>query len=247
MFSLLKSTILIGWRLADYGMLPVHILALLAVLQKKVPHKWSVIYCSYILVNAILMLVFLQNTIAHRYFFVIHALGILLAYQYISSFSKSRQIVNTIFIIIFTVAGNFLYYPGKTLGDATLAYRSYFELEKIIRSDLGKQYKLHSLAPIGNSNHSKYLSKDDPDILRLNPAEMNAADVILQSNINADFDTQTIEYLKNNWHANSYEAGAVYVNVFLNPQKAKSSSDGWKLREPGAFEKQMIRLKKTLQ
>lgn len=242
----LVNTLRIIWRLADYGMLPVHILAVTAILRKYAHRPLAVLYVSYMVINAVIMLAVLHNTIAHRYFFVIHAPAIILAYQYISSMSPKRQTTLSLVVIVALLSGNFLYYPGKTIGDATLAYRNYFELEKNIVNDLAGEYTLHSLAPIGNTTRSKYLDDRYVDIQRLDLARLKDAEVVLQSNINAEFDQETISYLQNKWYGTTYASGSVYVNVYLNPKKAKVVPVSWAVREPDTIEKQIIRLKEAL-
>jgi hypothetical protein len=231
------------WRLADFGMLPVHALAVLAIVRKRAHKSLGVVYISYLAINATIMLLVLHATIAHRYFFPIHALAIILAYQYVSSMSGKWQVALSLFTVTAVISGNFLYYPGKTIGDATLAYRNYFDLEKTIVHDLAYTYSLKSLAPIGNTTRSKYLDNRYRDIKRLDLAKLNDADVVLQSNINAEFDQATIRFLQNNWYGTTYASGPVYVNVYLNPLRTKVKPEGWALRKPDFIEKQVIKLK----
>ena len=241
--GMLVNLLRILWRLADYGMLPVHVLAVTAIIRNCAHKSLAVVYISYMVVNAVIMLAVLHNTIAHRYFFVIHAPAIILAYHYISSMSSKRQVTLSLVIVVALLSGNVLYYPGKTIGDATLAYRNYFELEKKIVHDLAGEYTLQSLAPIGNSTRSKYLDDCYADIQRLDFARLKDADVVLQSNINAEFDQETIRFLQNNWYGTTYASGPVYVNVYLNPERAKMRPQGWALLRPDTIEKQIIRLK----
>ncbi|MFN9583152.1 MAG: hypothetical protein ACK566_10890, partial [Bacteroidota bacterium] len=135
------------------------------------------------------------------------------------------------------------YYPGKTIGDATLAYRNYFDLEKTIVHDLANTYSLQSLATKGNTTRSKYLDNRYRDIKRLDLAKLTDADVVLQSNINAEFDQATIRFLQNNWYGTTYASGQVYVNVYLNTLRTKVKPEGWALRKPDFIEKQVIKLK----
>jgi hypothetical protein len=65
---------------------------------------------------------------------------------------------------------------------------------------------------------------------------------LLQSNVNAEFTKPQRDYLTNNWYGNSYENGAVYVNVFLNP-KFYNKPTWFKLRESSYFEVKLQELK----
>jgi hypothetical protein len=143
------------------------------------------------------------------------------------------------------LAGNFLYYPGKNLGDATLAYRSYFSIARQIKADFGPSFTFYGHAPIANPSQLMYLDDSGLKVERINETPFDALPVILQSNVNAEFTAEQKQYLAGHWYGKSYEKGAVYVNVFLNPKFYKAPV-GWKLREPSAMEQAMESLKSKL-
>lgn len=238
-----KSILLISWRIADYGMLPIHVFACLAVFKNKSNRLLDLTYLSLLFANASIMSIFLEHTIGHRYFFAIHLLGIILCLQYLSSFSTQIKYLFYSFIFSLIILGNFLYYPGKTLGDATLAYRSYFALEQQIKLDFADSIQFHSYAPIANPSHAKSLNNKSLDIVRISNNDFSEIPAILQSNLNAEFDHHAKSFLATNWYGKSYEKGGVFVNVFLNPA-FYNKPPHWKLRTPGSLESYMEYWKK---
>lgn len=244
LFTVVKSILIIIWRLIDYGMLPIHVFALLAIFKRQSDRILALTYISLLLSNMIIMSVFLENTIGHRYFFVIHLFGIIICFQYLAAVFGEFKYKLYVMIFCVLVAGNFLYYPGKTLGDATLAYRSYFEIEKKIKQDFADTTRFYSYAPIANISQAKSLDDSSLDIGRISSNNISEIPVILQSNLNAEFDPETKSLLASTWYGKSYEKGAVFVNVYLNPA-LYSKPLQWKLRTPGVIENYMESLKKN--
>src|SRR5690606_25692636 len=109
---------------------------------------------------------------------------------------------------------NFLYYPGKTIGDATLAYRNYFGLEKNIRQDFGDTMHFYSLGPVAKTAETKWLHPDGLNVSAITSSHIDHLPAILQSNVIAVFPPEMQDQLEKNWYGKSYEKGAVYVNVF---------------------------------
>jgi hypothetical protein len=246
-FTFLKSQLLIVWRVIDYGMLPIHLFAILAIVKRKAHSLLSVLYISFYVVNALLMGIFLQHTIGHRYFFLQHILGIMLCVEFVFGFSSPRKYFIATMIWLIMVAGNWLYYPGKTVGDATLAYRNYFDIEKQIRNEFGDTLVLYSYAPIGNISKSKYL--DVPQVInvqRIPDENWENIEAILVSNINAEFTEENIRFLEHNWYGYSVEKGAVYATIFLNPKYSKQTPANSNLHQPSKIEQWLLKMKADL-
>jgi hypothetical protein len=191
--------------------------------------------------------IFLQHTIGHRYFFLQHILGIMLCVQFVFGISSPRKYFIATMILLMTVAGNWLYYPGKTIGDATLAYRNYFDIEKQIRNEFGDTIVFYSYAPIGNSSQSKYLVA--PPVLnvqRIPEENLDNLQAILVSNLNAEFREKDIRFLEQNWYGHTFEKGPVFATVFLNPKYSSKTVSSSKLRQPAELEKWVIKLKSII-
>lgn len=240
--TFLKGLALISWRLVDYGMLPVYCVTAVALWRNKTDRKLKIVFGVMLMVTSLIMAITLEHTIGHRYFLVFQLLCISIAVGYLAQFPPKYFAAGVGLLLMSLVAGNFLYYPGKTLGDATLAYRNYFKIEQHIREEASKGDSIFSYAPIANPSRSRYLTEEGLLLLRITSDSLNTYPVILQSNVNAEFTTEQRKYLETNWYGKSYEEGAVYVNIFLNPSSYQKP-EGWTLREPSWLEQQINALK----
>jgi EpsG family len=242
MGAFVKSIVLILWRLVDYGMLPVHCITATALLRKRIDTRLAAVFCIMLLVTTLMMAITLEHTIGHRYFLVFQLLSIAIAVSYAAQLQKKYLVGCAGLMGISLIAGNFLYYPGKTLGDATLAYRSYFAIEQQLTLDFDEKDSMYSYAPIANAARAKYLTENGLSISRITTDSFNTYPIILQSNVNAEFSAAQKKYLETNWYGKSYEQGAVYVTVFLNPS-FYAKPEGWLLRTPSWTEQQIINFK----
>lgn len=240
--TFVKGLVIILWRLVDYGMLPVHCITVVALWRNKVNKKLAVVFCILLLVTSLIMAVTLEHTIGHRYFLVFQLLSIAIAVHYLFQLQKKYLFAGIGLISVSLIAGNFLYYPGKTLGDATLAYRNYFTVEKQLEIDFPTPDTLYSYAPIANPIRSRYLSEKGLTVLRIRTDSLHLYPIVLQSNVNAEFSAEQRKYLEANWYGKSYESGAVYATVFLNPV-FYPKQENWLLREPSWIEQQISDLK----
>lgn len=240
-----KSILLIIWRLIDYGMLPVHVLVVIALFRKKIPIPFAIVYITLLVVTVLLMAIFLENTIGHRYFLIFQLLAIGMVSLFLFQLKGSYFWSLTGLVIISLLAGNFLNYPGKNLGDATLAYRSYFSLEKQLRAKLPPNTPVFSYAPNANPSMTKYLTDEGLSIERLNSDSLVTYPIIVQSNINAEYSPAQKNYLYTNWNGQCIKEGYVYINVFYNPQYFPEITTK-QFHQPSNFEKWMLQLKSNV-
>ena len=144
------------------------------------------------------------------------------------------------------ISGSIFYYPGKTIADANIRYRDYFKCYSLLSSQIQNKI-VYSKAPIANDfkylkpESSSYDNANEPIIKRINETPLDSLPCVVSSNICAEFTPEENRQLLD-WYGRSFENGAVYVNVFLNP-KFNAKPDGWNVRELGKFEKLMIQLK----
>jgi hypothetical protein len=243
MSEYIKAILLIGWRLVDYGMLPFYIILCVVFLQQKENRKeiaqWFILAAPCCLAMAI----FLNNTIGHRYFMAFGMIAIITSLRYLQHLKPMGKIIMYLVLSISLLAGNFMYYPGKNIGDATLAYRSYFAIEKQLDNEFGNT-PFYSHAPLANSRMNRFLETKGLIIERINETPFDSLPNILLSNVNAEFTQEQKEYLQKNWFGKSYENDAVYVTLFFNPSFNKQT-DPSQFREPSWFEKWMIQLKSS--
>ncbi len=240
----LKAILLIGWRLVDYGMLPFYLVLIMVWFKQKEQRteigQWFVL----ILPCCLAMSVFLSNTIGHRYFMAFAMLMILAAVTAIQYMRPMGKLMLYIALGLSLLAGNFLYYPGKILGDATLAYRNYFSIEQQLQQEYpGTVFYSH--APLANASRFRYLDTTGLQIERINETPFDSLPAILQSNVNAEFTQSEIDSLTTNWYGKSYENGPVYVTVFFNPKFYPNVTER-DFRQPSAFEEWLVGLKKRV-
>lgn len=240
-----KSIALMLWRLVDFGMITFYIIFVYAIFNKAGDKKLIQVWLILATVICCTMAIFLEKTIGHRYFLALGLLMIILVMKILQHFSSHQKNMLYLALLVSLVFGNLLYYPGKTIGDGTLAYRNYFKLSELIRNDFSDTILFYSYAPIANPSEFTHLTNNGLHVERMSNSPLDSLPALLQSNINAEFSDEDKKYLANNFYGKSYEAGAVYVNVFLNP-KYYSKPEGWKLREPSSFENWMTGLKKKL-
>lgn len=240
----IKAMLLIGWRLVDFGMLPFYLVLILVFYNQKEQRKELLQWLVLIVPCCLAMAVFLSHTIGHRYFMAFGMLVIIAAVHAIQYLKPMGKILLFVAFGISLLAGNFLYYPGKILGDATLAYRNYFTIEKQLLNEYGDTL-FFSHAPLANDRNLRYLSENGLTIDRINETSFDSLPVILQSNVNAEFTHEQIDYLTENWHGKSYENGPVYVTVFWNPKFYPTATER-SFRQPSTFEKWFTGLKQQI-
>lgn len=193
-----------------------------------------------------LLIAFLSYTItfsvAHRYFLPLLPI---LAIVCVSAISHSKHKLMWMFVIVlFIVSGQFLYYPGKVMGDTTLHYRHYFKLEQEIKKDW-EGYWIYSYAPI--CNESLYTHLDSTSGLGMVPLYDNTitdAEVVAYSNLNGEFTSLQLDTLKT-WQQRTYSSGPLWVTIFVNPD-TKTENQVWNKREKDKWEIRVENWKKRL-
>jgi hypothetical protein len=235
----IQSVFLIIWRLVDNGMITVYILIIYLIFKQKLNKELFIFSAIILVINSLCMAIFLYNTIGHRYFMISQFMFIILLIE-ASSKKQFKSVVSL--AILSLIFGNFMYYPGKVIADTNLQYRNFFSLEKQVKHHFDS-IPFYSYAPISASSNIRYLAESKGlKISSLNDLNFDTIPAILQSNVNAEFSKPQRDYLYKNWYGNSYENGAVYVNVFLNPTYYKKPS-WFKLRKPSFFEQKLLEIK----
>jgi len=241
----IKSLLIMSWRLVDFGMITFYIIFIYALIKNVGDKKLQQVWLILTLVICGLMAIFLENTIGHRYFLVLGLLMIILVMNVLQYFAPKQRNILFVLLLLSLLFGNRLYYPGKTIGDGTLAFSGYFKLEKEIKNDFADTTVFYSYAPIANTSQLMYLNDEGISTQRINGQNLDSLPAIIQSNLNAEFSEKDKQYLAEHFYGKSYERGAVYVNIFLNPKFYKKPL-GWKLREPSSFEKWLINTKQKI-
>lgn len=241
--SFLLNMLLVGWRLLDYG----HFILFIPFIfgwKSKIPLTLMVLCITITLILSACVAYFLDNSIAHRYFLPVWTLLVILNAGWISRQDTLKKTLLVSMYAFVLVSGSFWYYPGKCLGDATIAYRRYFDLSEQIKKDLGTQ-RLYSYAPL--SSPGKYTWLDEQKGLNLAPlydVRMDTVAYVLGSSFTCELSGEQEEMLQK-WHAKSYESGFVHATVYANPARVAKPS-GWIRRTPGKAELWMSSLKQWI-
>lgn len=235
-----------AWRIADYGYLVFFIPVLAAFSRRKAtPPDYLLLLLTVVLVTGISL--FFSNSPAHRYFFPVYMLAIIVFSGYVYRLATRK---NAWLAVAFAaiVAGNFMYYPGKTLGDVNTSYLHYYAIEKQVMTDHGAANTYYSYAPLNNS--WEYTTLDSTRGIRhgdLYQAKLGDADYVLQSNLNGEFTPEELAELENNWAGYSYESGPVYVNVYVNKKRVQiPATPATSKRTPGKLENWISHWKEKL-
>lgn len=237
----IKAMFTICMRLFDYGMIACYLAIVYAGFTNARFRRQLVSWVILLLPLCVTMAVFLNNTIGHRYFLGYQLLVIVGTVYAIEQLKLAKPIVAYGLVGACIFLGNWLHYPGKTLGDATLAYRSYFALEEqVLAAYPNTTFYTH--APIANPYALTHLQPGRSAFVRLNKASFDTIPAILQSNINAEFSEKQKAFLTQNWYGESFESGAVYATVFLNPAFYPNQQVR-QFRKPSTIELMMINLK----
>ncbi|MCC6684440.1 MAG: hypothetical protein IT247_05155 [Bacteroidia bacterium] len=215
---MIKSVALIAWRMVDYGNIVFYIIIAWAVATRKLYRHPLFMYVAGAFISCVLVFsVLMSKSIAHRYFLPVHLPALVLLLLALNEFRAKQATLLLLLSVLALMAGNFLYYPGKCIGDATITYRNYFFVAARIRTELPSDVVLHTYAPLSNNDSVTTLN----EFRLLNTAEIyphavNQVPVVLQSNCNCDFTPAELNELAL-WKGKSYEQGAVYANVLFNP------------------------------
>lgn len=232
------NMVLADWRIMDYGQVALFFLPLLAILK-----SWSFLKRNSPL--ALFLLVFFFNAIAiaittktgpmHRYLLPCLPFLVLANAPFLE-----RINLKAILVVLILMSGHLWFYPGKIMGDATLAYRSVFPILDKAKSDYD-QATFYTYAPLSNPSYDSKLCCSKNDYVPLYDLNIKNVPYVLHSNISGDFKDSELTLLRT-WPCYTYQRGNVYVEIFSNPdlvQNPKSNAP----RTIGWFEKFILKWK----
>jgi len=239
------------WRITDFG----YIVLLLAVFlfffrnRKKLYLTDSFIK---LLISYSLMLLLVGGGISvlfayppiHRYFLPSSAFLIILFAGVLQLMRPLSKKIWALVAAAALVAGNFMYFPGKCIGDSNIAYLPIYELEQEIKNDFNDSITFYTYAPLSYPSSIRYL--DSTKGIRLKglynkPFEDIA--YIVRSNMNCEFSFDGLQQLKG-WHGTTYEKNGIYINIYANPAFIAKKPKGWQLRQSSFIELWMEETKK---
>ena len=238
-----KNILLCFWRIADYGFLILFIpfLTNFKKLAQFFKSKIAIILIISLLVLITSISLFLSNSIAHRYFLPLQALFCLALVFFCRDWKSSRVYLLIAALSCMLIAGNFISYPGKCVGDASIAYRHYFSLLKKVELDYPKA-EIYTFAPVYNPAKYVFLEEKGINVKPLSNQKLSDLSYIMVNSFVCDV-PQEISDTINNWYGNSFSSGSIYVSIYANPAKV-SKAAFWELRKTSMFEQWMLEQKR---
>jgi 4-amino-4-deoxy-L-arabinose transferase-like glycosyltransferase len=234
------NLIMADWRMVDYGQIALFIIPLLSILRGKLRWSWShpvVLFLFVYLFNGLAIAATTKTGPMHRYLLPCLPFIVLANVELLPTWKPRLWLTVSIVLI----SGHWWFYPGKIMGDATLAYRSVFPLLEEAKEDFGHE-PFHSYAPLGIPSATRKLNGDSTDIQHLYNTNIDNVNYVIKSNISGDFSHAEIAELESNWPSKTYEKGYVYLEVYSNPERVSQPITG-PGRKVGKLESWIIRLK----
>lgn len=178
-----------------------------------------------LLVAAVVLTVLLatlnSGPLGHRYVLPVQLAAVVGAVVAVEGLGKrrSRRAARTL-LVLGLLGGNFLTYPGKCLGDATLHYRSIFAIENEIAEKWGG-IPVHAYAPHSSPREYRYLGDSRGlETRRLYEAPPDSLRLVLRSNLSCEFSAAKRDSLLRVWPCECYERGGVQAELFAHPAAA---------------------------
>lgn len=193
--TVLRNTLVFGWRLTDYGMLLVYLIIAYFLLFKK---QWADLLSLLLILLLIfgLLIIPFHGLLNHRYFIPIQLVSMLLILHYLKNY---KLLFSTLLIAILAL-GNCVIYPDKIAQgwDVTAAHWPIYNLEKELSDYLVSDKDL-SFSEIGTAFplrvDRQYLDLVS-DTKGYHKYDMTTDKYILYSNIMNEFSDQDLERLQ---------------------------------------------------
>lgn len=244
----LVNLVLSDWRILDYGQIALVIPAVWLFVKiyrsRKNYRIWnhpSTLFIVLYLVNAIAISATTTTGPAHRYFLPVLPFLVMAAAEAMMRIKR----VYAVALWLVLLSGHFWFYPGKTIGDATLQYRSAFTLLDQVEAEVDGR-SIYSYAPLGNPSREMFLKEGKSPMRSLYGRSIDSVTYVLQSNVSGDFSADELEHLRTNWHGTTFQKGKIRFDLYANPDSVATQPEGWKLLGQSAAELWMKKLKKNV-
>jgi glycosyltransferase involved in cell wall biosynthesis len=239
------------WRIIDFGYaIPLLAVFIFFIKNRKKLYKTDTLFS--LLFSYSLLLLVLGGGIcatfsyppAHRYFLPTTIFLLILFASVLEQMPTPKKLIWSVLASIALVLGNFMYYPGKCIGDSNIAYLPIYELEQEIKEDFNDSITFYTYAPLSYPNTIRHLNSAKGIRLKgLYNRPFDSVAYILHSNMNCEFSFDGLQQLKG-WHGTTYEKNGIYVNIYANPAFIVKKPKGWQLRQPSNIELWMGEIKK---
>ncbi|MCB9246832.1 MAG: glycosyltransferase family 39 protein [Flavobacteriales bacterium] len=239
--GVIKNLILADWRISDYGQIALILPLIVYVVRnfrgKTVPVSLTMFFVLFF-VNAFAIAFTTQTGPAHRYFLPCIPLLAIASNEVL----RGMRTIWSVLVLVVVISGHWWFYPGKTLGDATLQYRQTFDLMASVCLETSGN-PIYTFAPLGNPSRAMFLEDGRSCFTSLYGVDMDTVRFIVQGNVIGDLSDSLRDKLETEWHGCSFEREHVYLNLFANPKYLPNKPDTWQLRERSDAEKRIEDLK----
>jgi 4-amino-4-deoxy-L-arabinose transferase-like glycosyltransferase len=232
------------WRMVDYGMLAFVIPLVLLFFKKKLFKNTHTFLILFLIIFGLSGFMFSFTTTlrtAHRYFLPALPFLAMAAVYYSAKFGRKSWLIG---VILLLMSGHFWNYPGRTVGDATLAYRNIFPLLEQM-NELVEGDPMYTFSPLSDAKEFAYLGKSPVHLKSLYDKNYRDVNYVLRGNVSGDFSDELIEELDSDWNSHTLQKGQLYLTLYVHPQ-AKAPVDQMLQRRVGTYEKWFKKMKKQL-
>lgn len=223
--GLLKNGLVLGWRLADYGMVFSWLLLGLVIWRKPATFRhpkvksalWLAGISLVLLTPTFLLYSGLQQ---HRYLLPLLLAALLLTFTAITQSSWDQIWKVRLFALLFTglITGHFWAYPDHIAQswDTTLAHVPYYRLKSRMISYLDEQgIPLETVGTAFPEIGPQYLKDLSGRTSGFSPKNLSKQHYILSSNVMNDFSDGELERLQEEWTVvKQLESGSVKLILF---------------------------------
>lgn len=232
------------WRMIDYGQVAFVIPFVTLFFSKKLRSSISpylLLFVILFVVNAFMLSFSTTLRSAHRYF--LPALPFLVMATVVAwkDYGKKWWMVTVVLVLI---SGHLWTYPGRTVGDATLAYRNVFPLLEEL-NDIVDGEDLYTYSPLSDANEYAYLNEGPVSLNSLYDTNIEDVDYVVRGNISGDFSPEEMLMLDTKWNNHTVQKGSIYFTLYINP-KLPDPIDNMQKRKVGSFERWFVGKKKQL-
>lgn len=239
--TLLKNAAIITWRLADFGLFFIILIALFYLVKHRNKAMIYIVLIALGIIGSVWLSV--KFSIAHRYLIFTHLILTIPASLLII---KQRNWLKYLTLVLL-LSGSFWYYPGKQLSDANIQYRHYFCLYKTIQSlPTLSNHTLYSTPPNESESTITHLSNDTLWLRIKSLSEVkdpNTIHKVMHGNVCGPLPLETKE-LVSTWDYITIQSGPAWVNIYSKAPFNSKMREKFPKRKVSWFEQKMKDLKK---
>lgn len=239
--TLIKNAAIIVWRLADFGLFILIILALAYQIKTRDKKMLSIYLIALGVIGSVWLSV--KFSIAHRYLIFAHLTLTIPAALYLKNRSHWMKTI----VVILIISGSFWYYPGKQLSDANIQFRHYFDIYKTIQSEsITSNYALFSTPPNESESTITHLS-NNPKLVQIRSLSLvrDTSNIqrVMHGNVCGPLSKET-KHLIQEWDFITIQSGPAWVNIYSKQPIEDKLKAKYPKRKATWLEEKMLNLKK---